>query len=142
MLEVLLRPREARALCCAVAALVQVSLLGRPAVAQTEPPQSLPVVFESDDARDGLYEAATEALAQVHFDEGVPLAQLTVPCGQGSTLAPYRCVNASGFHLRYKDWVAQHPDLIEIGQHGINHTEKLGTMTRSEQLDLIGKGLQ
>src|SRR5689334_5437941 len=71
------------------------------AYAQT--PQALPVVIESDDARDGLYEAATQALADLHIQEGVPLAQGTVPCGQGSTLSPYNCVNSTGFHNRYKD---------------------------------------
>ena len=54
------------------------------AYAQT--PHALPVIIESDDARDGLYEAATQALADLHIQQGVPLAQATVPCGQGSTL--------------------------------------------------------
>ena len=58
------------------------SLLVDSAAAQTQPPQSLPVVIENDDARDGLYEAATDALAQIHFQENVPLAQLTVACGR------------------------------------------------------------
>src|SRR5207249_6776510 len=110
--------------------------------AQTPPPQGLPVVFENDDARDGLYESATDALAQTHVQENVPLAQLTVACGRGSTLSPYSCVNSTGFHSRYKDWIAQHPGLIEIGHHGITHVEQLGTMTFSQQLDLISKSLQ
>jgi Polysaccharide deacetylase len=121
---------------------VSASLSSVGVFAQTPPPQSLPVVFESDDARDGLYESATDALAQTHFQENVPVAQLTVACGQGSTLSPYSCVNNTGFHLRYKDWIAQHPGLIEIGHHGTTHTEQLGTMTRSQQLDLISKSLQ
>jgi hypothetical protein len=111
-------------------------------VAYAQTPQTLPVIIESDDARDGLYEAATQALASLHVQEGVPLAQATVPCGQGSTLSPYNCVNSTGFHNRYKDWITQHPGLFEIVQHGINHTEQLGTMTTSEQLDLINRGLQ
>jgi hypothetical protein len=105
------------------------------------PPSNLPVVFESDDARDGLYEAATDALAQLHFAEGVPLAQLTVACGQGRTISPYRCVSGT-FHQRYKDWIAQHPGMIEIGHHGLTHTETYATLTRAQQLDLITKGLQ
>ena len=110
-------------------------------VAQAQIPQNLPVIFESDDARDGLYEAATDALAQLHFAEGVPLAQLTVACGPGSTLSPYLCKNGT-FHQRYKDWITQHPGLIEIGHHGITHTEQLATMTFSQQLDLISRSLQ
>lgn len=104
-------------------------------------PIGLPVVFESDDARDGQYEAATDALAQLHFAENVPLSQLTVPCGNGSTLNPYRCT-ANTFHQRYKDWITQHPGLIEIAQHGLMHLEQLGTLTRDQQLDLVTKGFQ
>ena len=114
-------------------------VLAGTALAQT--PQNLPVIFESDDARDGLYEAATDALAQLHFSVGVPLAQLTVACGQGSTLSPLSCQNGT-FHQRYRDWILQHPGLIEIGHHGITHTEQLGTMTFSQQLDLISRSLQ
>src|SRR2546421_561809 len=110
-------------------------------VAHAQTPQNLPVIFESDDARDGLYEAATDTLAQLHFAEGVPLAQLTVACGPGSTLSPYLCKNGT-FHQRYKDWITQHPGLIEIGHPGITHTEQLGTMTFSQQLDLISRSLQ
>jgi hypothetical protein len=110
-------------------------------IASAQTPANLPVIFENDDARDGLYEAATDALAQLHFSEGVPLAQLTVACGQGSTLNPLVCKNGT-FHQRYRDWILQHPDMIEIGHHGITHTEQLGTMTFSQQLDLISKSLQ
>src|ERR1041384_5072432 len=99
-------------------------LLAASALAQSQSPQNLPVVFESDDARDGSYEAATQALFDLHVQQGVPLAQLTVPCGVGSTVSPYSCVNNSGFHNRYRDWVSQHPDLIEIGHHGVTHTEQ------------------
>src|SRR5207249_2703977 len=87
-------------------AVVSTLLSSAGAFAQTPPPQGLPVVFENDDARDGLYESATDALAQTHVQENVPLAQLTVACGRGSTLSPYSCVNSTGFHSRYKDWIA------------------------------------
>jgi len=117
-------------------------LLAASALAQSQSPQNLPVVFESDDARDGSYEAATQALFDLHVQQGVPLAQLTVPCGVGSTVSPYSCVNNSGFHNRYRDWVSQHPDLIEIGHHGVTHTEQWGTMTFSQQLDLMTRTLQ
>ncbi|MGH7821616.1 MAG: hypothetical protein ACREQ9_17770, partial [Candidatus Binatia bacterium] len=106
--------------------------------AHPQTPQNLPVIFESDDARDGLYEAATVALAELHFAEGVPLSQLTVPCGKNSTLSPYECNNGT-FHERYKDWIAQHPTLFEIGIHGLIHAETFGTLSRPDQLDLIDK---
>jgi peptidoglycan/xylan/chitin deacetylase (PgdA/CDA1 family) len=109
--------------------------------AHAQTPQNLPVVFENDDARDNLYEAATDALAALHFAENVPIVQLTVACGNGSTLSPYSCNNGT-FHQRYKDWVTDHPGLIEIGHHGITHSEMLGDMTRAEQLDLISRALQ
>ncbi len=104
-------------------------------------PNALPVIFESDDARDGLYEAGTDAIAQTHFAKGVPLSQLTVPCGPGSTLSPFNCVTTT-YHQRYAGWIAQYPGLFEVGQHGITHTEQLGTMSAASQLDLINRALQ
>ncbi|MEA2626804.1 MAG: hypothetical protein QOD06_2849 [Candidatus Binatota bacterium] len=110
-------------------------------LAQPAPPTNLPVVFEVDDPRDGSYEAGTDALAQAHFAENVPIAILAVPCGPGSTLSPYKCATNT-YHQRYRDWILQHPGLVEIGLHGLFHTEHFGELTRAEQLDMVTKGLQ
>ena len=112
-----------------------------PTVRPAPTPQSLAVIFESDDARDGLYESATDAVAQTHFARRVPLSQLTVPCGPGSTLSPYKCVTTT-YHQRYAGWITQNPGMFEVGQHGITHAEQLGTMAAATQLDLITRGLQ
>ena len=102
----------------------------------------LPVVFEIDDPRDGLYESAAVLLRQMHVEERVPVTFQVVPCGIGSRTSPYQCVNNTGFHDNWGDWMRANPDLIDVGQHGNNHTELLGDLSRSQQLDLLRRGLE
>ncbi|MGH7804767.1 MAG: hypothetical protein ACREQJ_10495, partial [Candidatus Binatia bacterium] len=101
----------------------------------------LPVTFEFDDPRDGLYEAATTALRDLHVQERVPVTIQVVPCGIGSTLEPYQCVNNTGFRFNWGNWMRANPDIIDIGQHGNNHNEQLATVTRAQQLDILSGGL-
>jgi hypothetical protein len=110
--------------------------------AATAPAADLPVVFEIDDPRDGLYESASIVLRQMHVEERVPVTFQVVPCGIGSRTSPYQCVNDTGFHQNWGDWMRANPDLIDVGQHGNNHTEMLGTLSRAQQRDLLRRGLE
>jgi hypothetical protein len=102
----------------------------------------LPVTFQIDDPRDGLYEAASIALRDLHVAEQVPVTFQVVPCGIGSRLSPYQCVNSSGFHRNWGDWMRANPDLVDVGQHGNNHTEILADLSRAQQLELLLLGLE
>ncbi|MGH7897186.1 MAG: hypothetical protein ACREQQ_04490, partial [Candidatus Binatia bacterium] len=107
-----------------------------------QPPPPYPVIFESDDTRDGLWEGiATDMFLNRHVPEGVPLSQATVACGQGSTEDPFVCVENT-FHDNYATWMADHPGMLEIVQHGTFHTEHNHDLSEAQQLDIINKGLQ
>jgi hypothetical protein len=112
---------------------------GQPLPQASQPPP-YPVMIESDDARDGMYENVTTALANLHFSQGVAINQATVACGQGSTDNPFNCVE-DGFHNNYKDWIAAHPGLLEIIQHGSFHTEHYSSLTADQQKTLLQEGL-
>ena len=120
---------------------MRLTILSTLLFATTAAAQGLPVTFEFDDPRDGLYEAATSALRDLHVQERVPVTIQAVPCGIGSTLEPYQCVNNTGFRFNFGNWARANPDLIDIGQHGNNHNEQLATMTRAQQLDILQRGL-
>ena len=103
-------------------------------------PTNLPVVFSEDDPEDGTWESATVRVHDLFISEGVPRTQETVACGAPSPIDGSQCINTT-FHEIYAGWIAAHPDLIEIGHHGLTHDEVLTSMTREQQKDFISRGL-
>lgn len=71
----------------------------------------------------------------------MPIVFAVVPCGQGSRLDPFTCVNGS-FHQNYAAWLSAHPGLVEIAQHGLTHDEKLGDLSRDVQRQYLLQGLR
>ena len=90
------------------------------------------VIFDIDDVQVGWLENTSISVVQVNIDENVDLLVNVIP---------YQIGSSNLLALNLKAWNTNQQGLIEIGQHGYNHTEYLDALSYDKQKTIVEKGL-
>ena len=110
-----------------------VQLCGYPPTGSTQTHSSRGILFlVMDDLQKGWLEDVAAAAVQVNIDENVDLLVNVVP---------YQIGSADVLSPKLKAWDANQRGLIEIGQHGYSHSERMGNLPYGEQRTVVEKGL-
>jgi peptidoglycan/xylan/chitin deacetylase (PgdA/CDA1 family) len=90
------------------------------------------VIFVVDDPQRGWLEDVSVAITQVHIDEGVDLILNVIP---------YQISSAIILGPKLQEWNIDYQGLIEIGQHGYDHSNHMGTLLYADQKIIVEDGL-